>query len=66
METIRYGIIGAGIMGIEHIQNINHIECAEVVAVGDPAESSRAWAAAEAAGDVELGPGTGRVSQERR
>ena len=53
MDTIRYGIIGAGIMGIEHIQNINNIDGAEVVAVADPAESSRAWGAAEAAGEIE-------------
>ena len=54
MDTVRYGIIGSGIMGIEHIQNINHIDGAQVVAVGDPMESSRAWATAEAAGDIEL------------
>ncbi|NNC42491.1 MAG: Gfo/Idh/MocA family oxidoreductase, partial [Acidimicrobiia bacterium] len=52
METIRYGIIGAGMMGIEHIHNINHIDGADVVAVGDPIESSRRHAAAEASGEV--------------
>ncbi|NND12763.1 MAG: Gfo/Idh/MocA family oxidoreductase, partial [Acidimicrobiia bacterium] len=52
METIRYGIIGAGMMGIEHIHNINHIDGADVVAVGDPIESSRRQAAAEASGEV--------------
>jgi predicted dehydrogenase len=41
-------------MGIEHIQNINHIDAATVVAVADPAEGSRAWGRAEAAGEVEV------------
>jgi len=54
METIRYGIIGAGMMGVEHIKNINHIDGAEVVAVSDPSESSREWGAQEASGDVAL------------
>ncbi len=40
-ETIKYGIIGTGVMGQEHIQNINLIENAEVVAVCDTNESSR-------------------------
>ena len=40
-ETIKYGIIGAGVMGQEHIQNINIIENAEVVAVCDTNENSR-------------------------
>jgi predicted dehydrogenase len=53
LETIRYGIIGSGIMGIEHIQNVNNLDGAEVVAVADPLESSRAWGAAEAAGAIE-------------
>ncbi len=53
-EQIRYGIIGAGIMGIEHIQNVNNLEDARVVAIADPAESSRAWGTAESAGEVEL------------
>ena len=40
-ETIKYGIIGTGVMGQEHIQNINLIENAEVVAVCDTNEGSR-------------------------
>ena len=40
-ENIKYGIIGAGVMGQEHIQNINIIENAEVVAVCDTNENSR-------------------------
>jgi len=40
-ETIKYGVIGTGAMGQEHIQNINLIENAEVVAVCDTNEGSR-------------------------
>ena len=40
-DTIKYGVIGAGVMGQEHIQNINIIENAEVVAVCDTNERSR-------------------------
>jgi predicted dehydrogenase len=43
-ETIRYGIIGSGMMGIEHMLNIRIIPDAEVVAVADPDETSRGWA----------------------
>jgi len=40
-DIIKYGVIGTGIMGQEHIQNINIIDNAEVVAVCDTNESSR-------------------------
>lgn len=45
--TIRYGIIGAGMMGVEHIQNIGAIAGAEVVALADPDDGSMATAVAE-------------------
>ena len=35
MKKIRYAIIGAGTMGLEHIQNISLIKNAEVVAMSD-------------------------------
>ena len=35
MKKIRYAIIGAGTMGLEHIQNILLIKNAEVVAISD-------------------------------
>ncbi len=35
-ETVRYGIIGTGMMGLEHIANVALIEGAEVTAVADP------------------------------
>ena len=40
-ETIKYGVIGTGVMGQEHIQNINLIEKAEVLAICDTNEHSR-------------------------
>jgi len=42
--TIRYGIIGTGLMGCEHIRNLIKIEGADVTAVADPDEGSRQWA----------------------
>ncbi len=36
MEKIRYGIIGAGMMGREHIQNILLLDNAEVTAIAEP------------------------------
>lgn len=41
---IRYGIIGSGMMGVEHIANIEAIEGAVVTAVADPTPSSQQWA----------------------
>jgi len=34
-SKIKYGIIGSGLMGCEHISNINLIDSAEVVAISD-------------------------------
>ncbi len=42
-ETIKYGLIGSGMMGGEHLLDLNHIEGAEVVAISDPVESSIEW-----------------------
>ena len=43
-DVVRYGIIGSGMMGHEHIRNLELVEGAEVVAVSDPFEKSRWWA----------------------
>jgi predicted dehydrogenase len=40
-NKIKYGVIGTGVMGREHIENINIIESAEVVAICDTNENSR-------------------------
>ena len=41
---IKYGLIGAGMMGQEHIRNLNLIEDCEVVALADPNEEMRSAA----------------------
>ena len=40
--VVRYGIIGTGMMGIEHIENVNALEGAAVTAISDPDSGSRA------------------------
>jgi predicted dehydrogenase len=40
-QVIRYGIIGTGMMGIEHIENITAIDGAIVTAISDPDPTSR-------------------------
>ena len=52
-DTIGYGIIGSGMMGGEHIFDLNHIDGAEVVALADPVATSIEWGL----GCVEAGPG---------
>lgn len=44
MSDVRYGVVGTGMMGIEHILNIREISEAEIVAISDPWEGSRNWA----------------------
>lgn len=39
--TVRYGLIGSGMMGQEHIRNLNLLEGAEIVALADPDETMR-------------------------
>jgi myo-inositol 2-dehydrogenase/D-chiro-inositol 1-dehydrogenase len=41
MTTIRYGVIGCGSMGREHIQNIRALDGASVTAIADPDAGSR-------------------------
>ena len=53
-RKIRYGIIGCGSMGREHIENIKLLDGTEVTAIADPDSDSRAAAAA-------LLPGQARV-----
>ena len=38
---IRYGIIGCGSMGREHIENIKSLDGTEVTAIADPNAASR-------------------------
>ena len=60
-QPIGYGIIGTGMMGVEHIHNINAIESARVVAVSDPTASSLA-AGIEAAGGEDVAGFSGHLS----
>ncbi|MEM7323234.1 MAG: Gfo/Idh/MocA family oxidoreductase [Actinomycetota bacterium] len=39
--AVKYGMIGTGMMGVEHIYNVNAIDDAAVVAISDPDEGSR-------------------------
>lgn len=41
---LRYGVIGTGMMGVEHIANLLHLEGAAVTAISDPHPESRSWA----------------------
>jgi len=50
-DTLRYGVIGTGMMGGEHILDLTHVPGAEVAAVHDPEPSSVEWALA-CAGDA--------------
>ena len=52
--TIRYGIIGSGSMGREHIVNLKIIDGASITAISDPNEASRTSAAALAGGNPKL------------
>lgn len=45
METVRYGIIGYGMMGWEHLRNLQALDGAELVAAADPNEKQREYAA---------------------
>lgn len=43
-SDVRYGVIGTGMMGIEHINNLLHLPGAAVTAVADPHQESLDWA----------------------
>ena len=45
-SELRYGIIGTGMMGVEHLNNLLHIEGAAITALADPHPASRESAAA--------------------
>ena len=54
-RTVRYGLVGTGMMGVEHIQNLAITHGAELVAIADPVGNSLGWAKAalgERAGGV--------------
>ena len=41
---VRYGLVGSGMMGVEHIHNLAITPGAELVAIADPVETSLGWA----------------------
>ncbi|WP_374297064.1 Gfo/Idh/MocA family protein [Sphingomonas sp.] len=43
-STVRYGIVGTGMMGVEHIRNIAILPGAQVTAIADPVAHSLDWA----------------------
>ena len=51
---VRYGIIGIGAMGREHVENLRHIEGAHVTAIADPDEGSREAGRSQLVGQVEV------------
>jgi myo-inositol 2-dehydrogenase / D-chiro-inositol 1-dehydrogenase len=60
-QTVRYGLVGTGMMGVEHIQNLAITPGAELVAIADPVGTSLGWAKAalggRAAGVTEFADG---------
>ncbi len=42
-KTLRYGVIGTGMMGCEHLRYLNDLPGTEVTAIADPNERSRAF-----------------------
>lgn len=53
-DVIRYGIIGTGMMGCEHILSLALIPAARVTAIADPNETSRGWGRSVAGEGVEI------------
>ncbi len=53
-EEVRYGIIGSGMMGIEHIENIKAIDGARVTAIADPHVPSQESAVEAVGGPIEV------------
>ncbi len=49
-EPLRYGLIGTGMMGLEHQRNLYAIPDVEVVAAADPSPTSLEWATFTAEG----------------
>ena len=44
--TLRYGLVGTGMMGVEHIRNVIAAGDAQIVAIADSEQSSLGWAKA--------------------
>ena len=44
VEQVRYGLVGTGMMGVEHLQNLAVTPGAAVTAIADPVATSLGWA----------------------
>jgi myo-inositol 2-dehydrogenase / D-chiro-inositol 1-dehydrogenase len=53
-DPIRYGIIGTGMMGCEHIRSLALVPGVEVAAIADPDEGSRRWGRLAVGREVEV------------
>ena len=53
-EKIRFGVIGTGMMGFEHIRNLAIVPGAEVTAIADPNERSREFGRKTHGGEVQI------------
>jgi len=58
-DTVRYGIIGTGMMGTEHLWNLQHLDGAVVTAVADPNPGMLDWIVEAAGAD---GPSLARFA----
>src|SRR5215208_469628 len=54
VEVLRYGLIGAGMMGREHVRNLAIIPGSRITALSDPDEGSRAEGARAVGPDVKV------------
>ena len=43
-EQVRYGLVGTGMMGVEHLNNLALVPGAVVTAIADPVATSLGWA----------------------
>ena len=46
VEQVRYGLVGTGMMGVEHLNNLAVTPGAVVTAIADPVATSLGWARA--------------------
>jgi predicted dehydrogenase len=53
-EPLRYGIVGSGMMGVEHMLNLKLFPDVRVTRVADPSPQSREWARGVLGGEVPL------------
>jgi myo-inositol 2-dehydrogenase / D-chiro-inositol 1-dehydrogenase len=53
-EALRYGLIGSGMMGVEHLLNLRLFPEVRVTRIADPSPESRAWAASVVGKEVPL------------